>query len=460
MASNTFQTTDSANDQGVYDHHADVFPLPHTSTSTTFVQDPILNSSFDHGLKNIDHDLQESDNLIDPDLMETSTSHPSPPPAFNDSYSLDMDPPLDLKSNLASCEQRYARVNQRQPFSQFLVSKATHQHHHRHHAEASTSARAGKTNGRTKANKPSPKVTFVDPMHPHAHLAYTAVFCCQIPVCTHNADKAYKHSLIDFIKHYSKPTVAAPLYDVKKSIVPQADNPDQRAPMLILTDARIYKVEKLGENSIVRLFVCDITHENKYWELFRGGAVDQLGWIDLMINKAVGAGKSSTWKCKNHGDIWQVSILDKLFEHPNDASPTSNMSTPTLGTGYDSGYTSSSVRAEVSPKKGHSVTSDTFSVIGEEQSTDQDLDQGDDQLTEDPLNNDAINEENWLAEMHAQALVDLELGDIPKQMMMDDTDELADSSGLEWADDLLDEVNLFINEHESDNVFAYDFDSV
>ncbi|KAA8564317.1 hypothetical protein EYC84_011261 [Monilinia fructicola] len=453
MSSNTFQTTDSANDQGVYDHHADDFPILHTSTSTTFV-DSNFTSSFDHEFKDLDHDLGQSDNLIDPDLMETSVNHPSPPPAFNDSYDLGIDPPLALESTLLkpplqSFGPKYVRVNPQSPFPPFSVSKATRQHH-QHHAGASTSAQAENPNARTKANKPTAKT------------------------------RTTNTPLIDFIKHYSKPTVAAPLYDLKTSIVPQADNPDLRTPMLVYTDARIYKIEKLGQNPILRLFVCDVNHEKKYWELLRGGAVDQMGWIDLLINKPVDAGKSSTWKCQNHGAIWQVSILDKLFEDPNDNGAASNLSTPTMGTGFDSGYMSSSARASVSHRNGPSVDSDTFSVIEEEQSSDQDHNQVDDQFAEDPLNNDAINDAIWYAEVREQALVDLKIGDITEQMMADKViadqmmadqmmadqvmangrDELGNSSSPEWADTLLVEAELFIKEHESDDVFGYDLDSI
>ncbi|QSZ32780.1 hypothetical protein DSL72_002359 [Monilinia vaccinii-corymbosi] len=485
MTPASFNTSDSLEeDQDLHFYHQDIiFPIIESSIPNTPTEDSLLNSTFDFQFdENEDH---KPDGLVDHELMETQT-HPSLVSTFGSPYPEEVDPlSAALGFNLSEpglpppLQSGDVQAHQ-QAYRNFLLSKATYQsrvhvdngHGNGINGNANANgngtpspAKAHQTNRAAKAKRPSAKVTFIDPMHPHAHLKHTAIFCCQIPICIRAAQKVYRHSLTDFVKHYSKPTIATPLYDPKRLVVPQADNPDLRIPMLLVTGARVYRVEKAGENPVVRMFVCDVTHDKrKYWELLRGGAVDQMGWMEELRKMVAGEGRSSTWKCRNHGHVWDISILEQSLEDRNgrdDGATASTLSTPSLGASYDSGYTSASGRVAASAKKEPAIDPPAGFSIGLDAHPHSFIPANNlgshDGLKQDVAMANTIGEHEYLRQIQEQALEDLDIGEADEGAMGDD--ELVEPAEYFWADALLDEVNMFIDDG-SDEIFGFDFENI
>ncbi|KAF7914547.1 uncharacterized protein EAF01_000953 [Botrytis porri] len=338
----------------------DIFPTIVHSNSVTPLQDSLLNSPFnsnfeDNGDLQAQHNLEES---IDPELTQNNAVNPSLDPDFNHAFSFEVDPSLGLDSNFPeSAPDSYSinPTNQYESngeFAEYIPDPNDCNSFHIDNVGAPSSFRLGNANDRVEIQKPPTKVPFVDPMHPHAHLKHVPVFCCQSPTCVRECKVDYKYATRQFTLYYSRQSIEELLYSGRKRVLPQTENPDHRIPMLLLSGARVYRAEKLGENPVVRLFVGDIINrKKKYWEVLPGGAVEQLGWIHELRDTVAPADRCSAWKCTTHGDIWNVSILDHLFD--NGAENTS-----TLGTDYDSGYASSSSRMGNSSRKGSSTYGD------------------------------------------------------------------------------------------------------
>ncbi|TGO27808.1 hypothetical protein BPAE_0036g00190 [Botrytis paeoniae] len=338
----------------------DIFPTIVHSNPVTPLQDSLLNSPFNSNLEeNSDsqdeHGLEE---LIDPQLMQNNAINPSLAPDFNHPFSLEVDPSFNLGSNFPESVPDSYSINStnqyesNSEFAEYIPDPKDCNSFHIDNIGAPSSFRLGNTNDHAEFQKSSTKVPFVDPMHPHAHLKHVAVFCCQSPTCVQECKADYKYATRQFALHYSRQSIEEPLYSGRKRVLPQTDNPDHRIPMLLLSGARVYRVDKFGENPVVRLFVGDIINrKKKYWEVFPGGAVEQLGWFNELRDTAAPADRCSAWKCNTHGDIWNISILDHLFDN-------SAENTGTLGTDYDSGYASSSGQMGSSSRKGSSTYGD------------------------------------------------------------------------------------------------------
>ncbi|TGO62315.1 hypothetical protein BOTNAR_0115g00200 [Botryotinia narcissicola] len=326
------------------------------SSSKNSPLNSLFNPNFEeNGEPQAEHSLEE---LIDPQLMQNKAINPSHAQDLNHPFSLEVDPSFNLgsyfpesvlDSYLINLTNQHASSSD---FADYIPYPNDCNSFPLDNVEAPSSFRLGNTNDLVESQKSSTKVPFADPMHAHAHLKHVAVFCCQSPACVRECKADYKYATRQFTLFYSRQSIEEPLYSGRKRVQPQASNPDQRIPMLLLSGARVYRVNKLGENPVVRLFVGDnINRKKKYWEVLPGGAVEQLGWIQELRDTAAPADQCSAWKCPTHGSIWNVSILDHLFDNGAENSST-------LGTDYDSGYASSSGHMGSSSRKGSSTYGD------------------------------------------------------------------------------------------------------
>lgn len=359
MAPRAKATNSSSKSKGLIEKE-DIFPTIVHSNPDSPLQDSLLNTPFnpnleENGESQAEHGLEE---VIDPQLTQNEAMDPSLAPDFNHPFSLEIDPSLALGTNFpASVPGSYSinltnQYDSSSDFAEYIPNPNECNSFPLDNVGAPSSFRLGNTNDHVESQKSSTKVPFVDPMHPHAHLKHVAVFCCQSPTCVRECKADYKYAARQFTLYYSRQSVEEPLYSGRKRVLPQTENPDQRIPMLLLSGARVYRVDKLGENPVVRLFVGDIINrKKKYWEVLPGGAVEQLGWIQDLRDTAAPADRCSAWKCPTHGDIWNVSILDHLFDNGAE-------NTGTLGTDYDSGYASSSGQMGSSSRKGSSTYGD------------------------------------------------------------------------------------------------------
>ncbi|KAF7923049.1 uncharacterized protein EAE98_007754 [Botrytis deweyae] len=359
MAPRAKATNSSSKSKGLIEKE-DIFPTIVHSNPVTPLQKSLLNSPFNPNLEET-RDPQDAHGLeeaIDPQLMQSKAINPSVAPDFNHPFTLEVDPTLALDKNFPGSVPGSYSINltnqydSSSDFAEYIPNPNECNSFPLDNGGAPSSFRLGNTNDKVESQKSSTKVPFVDPMHPHAHLKHVAVFCCQSPTCVQECKVDYKYATRQFTLHYSRQSIEEPLYSGRKRVVPQTDNPDHRIPMLLLSGARVYRVEKLGENPVVRLFVGDIINrKKKYWEVLPGGAVEQLGWIQELRDTAAPTDRCSAWKCTTHGDIWKVSILDHLFDNGAE-------NTGTLGTDYDSGYASSSGHMGSSSRKGSSTYGD------------------------------------------------------------------------------------------------------
>ncbi|KAK6596631.1 hypothetical protein H4I96_09283 [Botrytis cinerea] len=342
-----------------------IFPTIVQLNPTTPLEDSLLNSPFNSNLEH-NGELQAENNLeetIDPELMQNSAVHPSLAPDFNYLFPLEVDPSFVLGSDFPAPVPGSYSINSTNQyessseFAEYLSDPKDCNPFHLENVGAPSSFRVGNTDDPIDFQKPPTKVAFVDPMHAHAHLKHVAIFCCPSPTCVQECKADYKHATRQFTLHYSRQSIDEPLYGGRKRVPPQTDNPDHRIPMLLLSGARVYKAEKLGENPVVRLFVGDIvSRKKKYWEVLPGGAVEQLGWIHELRDTVAPADGCSAWKCNTHGDVWNISILDHLFDNGAE-------NTGTLGTDYDSGYASSSGHMGSSSRKGSSAYGDSTTAF-------------------------------------------------------------------------------------------------
>ncbi|TGO17507.1 hypothetical protein BTUL_0017g00880 [Botrytis tulipae] len=359
MAPRARATNSSSKSKGLIEKE-DIFPTIVHSNPVTPLQDTLLNSPFnpnleENGKSQAEHGLEEA---IDPQLMQNKAINPSLGPDFNHPFSLEVDPSFNLGSDFhESVPDSYSinLTNQHassSDFTDYIPDPNDCNSFPLDNVGAPSSFRLGNTNDHVEPQKSSTKVPFVDSMHSHAHLKHVAVFCCQSPTCVLECKADYKYATRQFTLYYSRQSIEEPLYSGRKRVLPQTSNPDQRIPMLLLSGARVYRVDKLGENPVVRLFVGDIINrKKKYWEVLPGGAVEQLGWSQELRDTAAPADQCSAWKFPTHGDIWNVSILDHLFDNGAE-------NTGTLGTDYDSGYASSSGQMGSSSRKGSSTYGD------------------------------------------------------------------------------------------------------
>ncbi|TEY63233.1 hypothetical protein BOTCAL_0157g00160 [Botryotinia calthae] len=342
-----------------------IFPTIVQSNPTTPLEDSLLNSPFNSNLEQngeiqAEHNLEEE---IDPELMQNSAVHSSLAPDFNHLFPLEVDPSFVLDSNFpnpapgsysVNSTNQYESISE---FAEYIPDPKDCNPFHLENVGAPSSFRVGNTDDPVNFQKSPTKVAFVDPMHAHAHLKHVALFCCPSPTCVQECKADYKYATRQFTLHYSRQSIDEPLYGGRKRVLPQTANPDLRIPMLLLSGARVYKAEKLGENPVVRLFVGDIiSRKKKYWEVLPGGAVEQLGWIHELRDTVAPADRCSAWKCNTHGDIWNISILDHLFDNGAE-------NTGTLGTDYDSGYASSSGHMGSSSRNGSSAYGDNMTAF-------------------------------------------------------------------------------------------------
>lgn len=470
MASSGIQPSNSSlsNVKEGFADQKPIFPIIN-STPPSPLQDSLLNSPFTlvsgDAIKHF-QPHQEIDPALQRDnvVYKFQDSHFAPPILTEAGFSLLSN--INGSGFLPSTFQSFESGNH-QPFENFLVSKATRESHdglgNTHHELSSF--QATKEDRTTNTKKAKAKVAFVDPMHPTAHLKHVAVFCCQIPSCQHQPKKEYEVTMLDFIKFSAKPTIGTPLYGGRKESlnIPQANNPDIRIPMLLVTGARVYKVHKMKEPAAVRMFVRDSTNEKKpYMEILAGGACDQMGWASELRDMVASPGKTSTWKCKSHGETWSVSFLDRPFDQVDGEEGTT---TPVMGTGYDSGYVSSSSRARASSRAsksgfgGQNLSPGIESMDKEASSAgmdegQQNSAQGDSQDS-DTLDGDItitndICDANYIDQIQEQALEDLDIDDASGAMYGMDCQNGGDyvdpEDGYIWADDLLHEINMFNEE--------------
>ncbi|KAF7945169.1 hypothetical protein EAE96_009948 [Botrytis aclada] len=343
MAPRAKAITSSSKSKGLIEKE-DIFPTIFHSSPVTPLQDSLLNSPFksnleDNGDSQVEHGAEEA---IDPQLMQNNGDDLALAPDFKHPFSLEVDPSLDLGTNFPeSFPDSYSinSTNQYESngeFAEYVPDPNDCSSFHINNIGAPSSFRLGNTNDPVEFQNAPSKAAFVDPMHPHAHLKHVPVFCCQSPTCVQECKADYKYATRQLTLHYSRQSIEEPLYSGRKRVLPPTQNPDHRIPMLLFSGARVYRAEKLGENPVVRLFVADIINrKKKYWEVLPGGAVEQLGWIHELRDTAAPADRCSAWKCSTHGDIWNISILDHLFDNGTE-------NTGALGTDYDSGYASSS----------------------------------------------------------------------------------------------------------------------
>ncbi|ESZ93344.1 hypothetical protein SBOR_6271 [Sclerotinia borealis F-4128] len=461
MASTSF-TPSNASSTGLVDSD-NLYPIV-PSPPITPLQDSLLNSPFIN-FEEVNEDQLEddSDGLIDPDLIQANFASQSQWPIFGGPFPMEVDPSLvfgpdihnsgsqlSQEDHYQSISQLPAPGDQHQPTNQlpgpgdhyqpinqlprqFLVSKPISQSHF-DKGKAPSSVRVKKTDGSTNcAKQTTTKVKFVDPMHPQAHLNHSAIFCCQIPICIRDPRKDYEHCFRQFILHFSRPTISSPSYGGRAGdVLPQSQNPDIRIPMLLLSGARMYKVEKLGEHRVVRFFVGDLISRKKYWEIFPGGLAEMLGLIDHLRDMSAEAGASSTWKCNSHGDIWNVSILENVFDN----GTANNTTTPVTD---DSGYASS-------PGKIHDHSHSIGNFNGDAVMAN---------TTGSGSTPGKIEEQNFVR-----------LDNTSKFLGLSDSDhaignDFMQSQGYTWDDDLLEEVTMFnANDPDSDDTVGHDFDNL
>ncbi|KAI9651224.1 hypothetical protein NHQ30_001262 [Ciborinia camelliae] len=479
MTSESFNVSNSlSNGNTGFVDHEDVYPTICSSPPTplTPIQDSLINSSIDFNFDHIDEDQiqEEMDDAIDPDLMSVDLVNL---PNFETPFQMSVDPPFIIGSSFPvqggqSLGSGFQGTNQR-AFQPFTVSKPFSQSHV-NNVNAPSSARVRKVDGSANLNKPNTKVNFVDPMHPRAHLKHSAIFCCQIPVCIRESKKEYEYDIRQFIINYSQPTIISPLYDGRAaSVLPETANPDLRIPMLLLSGARAYKVEKLGEDKILRLFVSDIIHGDKkskskrYLEVLPGGTVEQMGWIDDLRDTVAGAGGSSTWKCGTHGDIWNVTVLENIFDDGIDGSAT-----PSLSGGYDSGYASSTGQMRGVRRKGSFYGSDNYQENSVHDHSHVTTHLDGDTMMENTIASvnslgsaNPIGMTNPLEQIDEQELEELETGEVLGHMNGSNyptgSDFMQSPQGYTWDDALLDEVNMFIaSEAGSDDTVGTDYDII
>ncbi|TGO53707.1 hypothetical protein BCON_0119g00310 [Botryotinia convoluta] len=447
----------------------DIFPTIVHSNPVTPLQDSLLNSPFnsnleDNGDLQAEHNLEES---IDPELMQNNAINPSLAPDFNHPFSLEVDPSFNLGSNFPESAPDSYSINStnqyesNSEFAEYIPDQKDCNSFHLDNVEAPSSFRLGNTNDQVEFQKSSIKMPFVDPMHPRAHLKHVAVFCCQSPTCVQECKADYKYATRQFALYYSRQSIEEPLYSGRKRVLPQADNPDHRIPMLLLSGARVYRVEKLGENPVVRLFVGDvINRKKKYWEALPGGAVEQLGWIHELRHTAAPADRCSAWKCNTHGDIWNINILDHLFDNGAE-------NTGTLGTDYDSGYASSSSQMGSSSRKGSSTYGDNNAAFNTSPVTPVNYSIGDNNAIlkmSSSVNNNSL-------EQIEEDLESFEIsGDVAELLELNGDAstsgcDFMQSQGQMWDDDLLSEVNTFITDginfgQSVEHTIEHEFDAI
>lgn len=481
----------SKTETGFVDHE-DIFPIIY-SAPVTPLQESLLNSPFHFKFEDADDGGLEGglEEAIDPELLPHSLIHPSLAPNFNCPFPMEVEPALVLGSNFEKLGTNSTNSAITQDHHELLVEVPEHSmlpmESGQFQLDAPSSFRIGNTNASKHQNTP-PKVNFVDPMHPSAHLKHTAVFCCQIPTCVKECHKDLTFATRQFILHFSRPTIAEPLYGGRAAkVLPQTQNPDVRIPMLLLSGARVYKAEKLGEDPEVRLFVGDIINrKKKYWEVLPGGSVEQLGWIDDLRNTVAEADRISTWECNTHGNTWNVSVLDHLFDNGSDstdattptdydsgyASSTNRRRAVSRMGGATSGYASSSGQMGASSRKGRSTHGDNNTALHMTPMEPTSFSVANDNRRDFPVRNrnhagKKLNGNlNPLKEVEEQEFEEFDfdlIGDVGELLNTSDhagVDELIQPQDFMWTDRLLEEVNsvFLADESNSDDTTANNFE--
>ncbi|KAF7859562.1 hypothetical protein EAF04_008643 [Stromatinia cepivora] len=460
--------------------HEDIYPIIH-STPITPLQETLLNSPFDFKFGDIDGYQGDSEETLDPELIQTNMVHPMDVPNFNCPFPMEVDPVLVLDSNFPkSGSHSITSANHHDPITELpehLSVTKDPSHFFIDNGEVPSSAQLTNPDGSTSFRKPHKNTTFVDPMHAQAHLKHVAVFCCQIPVCVKEPKSDFKYAIRQFILHYSRPTIAEPLYGGRTAnVLPQSENPDFRIPMLLLSGARVYRAEKLGDDPVVRIFVGDIINrKKKYWEVLPGGAVEQLGWIDELRDNVAGAERTSTWKCNTHGHVWNVSVLDHIFDDGTGNSGTPAMST----TDYDSGYASSSGQVGASSRKRRSTYGDNNTALNMHPNAPSSFAVSHDHDQEIPIRTrnhgqgvavrnhkrgtkNLSGNHDSLGQIEEQEFEDFEVTGDVTELLTDSVftsgGDFMQAHGSMWDDELLDEVNMFNSDDlSSEHTVEYDF---
>ncbi|EDN91708.1 predicted protein [Sclerotinia sclerotiorum 1980 UF-70] len=460
--------------------HEDIYPIIHSAPITP-LQGSLLNSPFDSKFGDFDGYQGDSEESLDPEPIQTNMVHPLDVPNFDFSFPMEVDPALVPDSIFPTSGSQSStpdsHCNQNTELPEYLSVTKHFNHFPVDNGGAPSSDRVTTPDGSTSFHKPHKHATFVDPMHAQAHLKHVAVFCCQIPDCVKEPKSDFKYAIRQLILHYSRPTIAEPLYGGRRAnVLPQSENPDFRIPMLLLSGDRVYRAEKLGDDPVVRIFVGDIINrKKKYWEILPGGVVEQLGWVDELRDTVAGAKKTSIWKCKTHGDVWNVSVLDHIFDDGtgNSGSP------PTSTTDYDSGYASSSGQVGASPRKRRSTYGDNNAAFNMHPNAPGNFAVGHDHDEKIPIRSrnhgQAIPVRNHkrdtknlsgnhdsLGQIEEMEFEDFEMtGDVTE--LLTDSDftnggEFMQAHGFMWDDELLHEVNLFnSDELNSEHIIEHDF---
>ncbi|CAD6452865.1 c5bfc1df-b297-4939-a075-8af5a7941a75 [Sclerotinia trifoliorum] len=458
--------------------HEDIYPIIHSAPITP-IQETLLNSPFDSKFGDVDGYQGDSEESLDPELIQTNMVHPLDVPNFDSSFLMEVDPTPVPDSNFPiSGSHSNPSDNHYDPTTELSehLSLPKHSNHFPvDNGGAPSSDRVTTRCGSTSFHKPHKHANFVDPMHAQAHLKHVAVFCCQIPDCVKEPKSNFKYAIRQFILHYSRPTIAEPLYGgPRANVLPQSENPDFRIPMLLLSGGRVYRAEKLGDDPVVRIFVGDINRK-KYWEILPGGIVEQLGWIGELRDTVAGAERTSIWKCKTHGHVWSVRVLDHIFDDGtgNSGSP------PTSTTDYDSGYASSSGQVGASPRKRRSTYGDNNATLNMHSYPPSNFAVRHDRNEKIPIRTrhhgqavtvrdhksgakNLSGNHDSLGQIEELGFEDFEMaGDITE--LLTDSDftsggEFLPAHGSMWDDELLDEVNLFnSDELSSEHLIEHDF---